>query len=225
MIEISNTARYSNAGDSFHFRWTARRCLGLIDPRSKLFCITVEGASCVISPNNKPRTRGETVDVAEYYGDGNIKHATRVSYYQLKHSYVVGRPWTWSSLKTTLSGFFENFCIWKQTAEFSSTKLIQFTFVSNRPVSSRVRDLISKIRGNTLELKDEQIFEKVKEYLNTDDDGLAREFFSYFHIEDTNDLHWRQRSLLIEELNSYMAGSDEDVADQLWRLVCDKASP
>lgn len=225
MTEISNTARYSNAGDFFHYRWAARRCLGLLDPRSTLFCITVEGASPVVSSNYKYRTRGETIDVAEYYGDGSIEHATQVSYYQLKHSYVQDRPWTWSNMQKTLTGFFENFCIWKQTVDVSSTKLIQFTFVSNRPVSSRVRDFIAKIRENKLDPKDEKQWTKVKECLNTDDDRLANEFFAYFHIDDANDVHWKQRNLLVEELDCYMAGADSKVADQLWRLVCDKASP
>lgn len=225
MPETSYTARYSNAGDFFHFRWAARRCLGLLDPWSNLVCITLEGASLDESPYNSSRARGEIIDVAEYYGDSKFENATQISYYQLKHSYIKDRPWTWSSLKTTLSGFFENYRLWKQKVDTSSTKLIQFTFVSNRPVSKDVRDLMSKIRENTIGPKDDEKWKKVKKYLSTDDDRLAKEFFTFLHIDDTNDVHWKQRNILVEELGSYVAGSDEDVADQLIRLVCEKSAP
>lgn len=225
MTKTSYSARYSNAGDSFHYRWAARRCLGLLDPRSTLVCITVEGVSPDESSNHKFGQRDEVIDIAEYHGDKNIEHATLVSYYQLKHSYVRDRSWTWSSLKKTLNGFFERFCMFTQSADSNGKKPVEFTFVSNRPVANNVRSLISKILENTIGPNDEKTWNQIKEYLNTDDERLVKDFFAHFHIDDGNDVHWRQRNLLVNELNNYMVGHDADVADQLWRLVCDKASP
>ena len=56
--------RYSRAGDKFHYRWAARRCLRMIDPRSPLQCITIEGSK-------ESKAAGEyVIDVAEYSHDG-----------------------------------------------------------------------------------------------------------------------------------------------------------
>lgn len=35
---------YSRAGDAFHYRWAARRCLRLIYPKSQLRHIIIEGS-------------------------------------------------------------------------------------------------------------------------------------------------------------------------------------
>jgi|TARA_B110000261_G_C13091745_1_gene360177 hypothetical protein len=67
---------YSRAGDAFHYRWAARRCLKLIYPGTTLRKIYIEGSK-------EPEKEGEyVIDVAEYY-DGDI-----TNYYQLKHSTV-----------------------------------------------------------------------------------------------------------------------------------------
>lgn len=36
--------RYSRAGDIFHYRWVARRCLRLISPKSLINQIVIEGS-------------------------------------------------------------------------------------------------------------------------------------------------------------------------------------
>jgi hypothetical protein len=52
--------RYSRAGDAFHYRWAARRCLRMIYPKSRLQSIKIEGS-------NEPGLAGEyVIDVAEY---------------------------------------------------------------------------------------------------------------------------------------------------------------
>ncbi|MCY4642346.1 MAG: NACHT domain-containing protein [Gammaproteobacteria bacterium] len=88
-----------------------------------------------------------------------------------------------------------------------------------------MKELLGRIRENALAPEDSEQWNQIKGYLNTKDDALAQEFFASFRIDDANDAHWKQRSLLIEELNGYLAGSDKEVADQLWRLVVEKALP
>lgn len=71
---------YSRAGDVFHYRWAARRCLQLIRPNTSLQKITIEGS------DEKEKAGEYVIDVAEYSlaGDGrNI-----IDYYQLKHTTV-----------------------------------------------------------------------------------------------------------------------------------------
>ena len=224
MTRKSDTVRYSKAGDQFHYRWAARRCLGLLDPRSELVCITIEGLSSDESPNDDAGTGEEVVDVAEYYGDSTIKHAKKISYHQLKHSYLC-KPWTLSALSKTLTGFFKRFEIFKSEAEDTVRQSVDFTFTTNRHVAKDVHELLGRIRENALAPEDLEQWNQIKGYLNTSDNELAQEFFASFRIDDANDAHWKQRSILLVELSGYMAGADKEAADQLWRLVVDKSSP
>ena len=224
MARKSDNVRYSRAGDQFHYRWAARRCLGLLDPQSELKCITIEGVSSDESQNGDSETGEEVVDVAEYYGDSTIQRARKISYHQLKHSYV-GDSWTLSALSKTLTGFFKRYENFMQEAEDPAQQTVEFTFTTNRPVSGGVKKLIGRIREKALAPEDLHQWHQVKGYLNTSDDELAQEFFASFRIDDANDVHWKQRSLLIEELRGYMAGPDREAVDQLWRLVVDKAMP
>ncbi|MCY4531540.1 MAG: hypothetical protein OXC84_04320 [Gammaproteobacteria bacterium] len=224
MIRKTDIVRYSRAGDQFHYRWAARRCLGLLDLRSELVCITIEGVSSDESPNDDAETGEVVVDVAEYYGDRTIKHAKKISYHQLKHSYA-GNHWTLSALRKTLTGFFERFMIFKQEANDVAQQTVDFTFTTNRHVAKEVHELLGRIREYAQAPEDSEQWSQIKGYLNTSDDALAQEFFASFRIDDTNDVHWKQRSILTEELGVYIAGSDKEVADQLWRLVVDKAMP
>ena len=89
----------------------------------------------------------------------------------------------------------------------------------------RCTNFLEGFERTPLAPEDSEQWSQIKGYLNTSDDALAQEFFASFRIDDTNDAHWKQRSILIEELGVYMAGSDKEVAEQLWRLVVDKALP
>lgn len=225
MTRKSDIVRYSRAGDQFHYRWAARRCLALLDPASGLVCITIEGISSNESEATSTESGEEVVDVAEYYGDDSIKHARRISYYQLKHSYKEDKLWTLSGLSKTLKGFFERYKVFRKGAEDIGRQRVDFTFITNRLVSEDVHELIERIKKGSLETGDEKHWSQIKGYLNTNDDALAHEFFANFRIEDAHDIHWKQRNILIEELSGYIAGHDKETADQLWRLVIDKAMP
>ena len=225
MIRKSDRVRYSRAGDQFHYRWAARRCLGLLDPKSQLVCITIEGASRDESQDKYTETGEEVIDVAEYYGDSAINRVTKICYHQLKHSYKNDSHWTLSALKTTLTGFFKRFESFRQQSEDASQQTIEFTFTTNRRVAIDVHELISRVQAKKLRPEDESQWDQIKRYLGTCDDTLAQEFFCKFRINDANDIHWKQRNILIQELKGYLPGSDKDAADQIWRLVVDKASP
>lgn len=73
--------RYSRAGDIFHYRWAARRCLRLIHPKSRIKSIVIEGS-------RESKLAGEyVIDVAEYL-DSLFQGCQDVAYYQLKHTTV-----------------------------------------------------------------------------------------------------------------------------------------
>lgn len=225
MVKKSDTVRFTRAGDQFHYRWAARRCLGLLAPQSDLLCITLEGISPDEAPTENSDTGEEVVDVAEYFGSSEIKRARKIVYHQLKHSYQGDDPWTLSALKNTLEGFFKRFEIWKNEAADTTTQEIEFTYTINRPAAQSVHDLVSRIKTRNIAENNKKQWSQIKGYLGTKNDDLAYEFFSNFRIDDANEVHWKQRSILIEELRGYMPGGDSEAVDQLWRLVVEKISP
>ncbi|MCK5240858.1 ATP-binding protein [bacterium] len=225
MTRKSDTVRFSRAGDQFHYRWAARKCLSLLDPSSGLVCITIEGISSKETEVDNNESGEEVVDVAEYFGDSSIGLATKISYHQLKHSYKEDKPWTLSALSSTLEGFFKRYIAFKAEAKDLDKQCVEFTYTTNRPGAVDTHELIERIKNASIEDKDEKHWSQIKGYLNTEDDSLAYEFFSNFRIDDANDRHWIQRNILIEELSGYIAGPDKEAADQLWRLVSDKVMP
>lgn len=96
-----NLVGYSRAGDAFHYRWAARRCLAMVYPNAELQYLVVEGSS------DNDLLGEYSIDVSEYYlrGDRQI-----TEYYQLKHSTVQNDiPFQLSDLQTTFEGFSSRF--------------------------------------------------------------------------------------------------------------------
>jgi hypothetical protein len=80
----SSGARESNAGDDFHVLWAARRALRLLDPRSDLQRVVMEGVTPLETVDQEDGFLG--VDLAEYFGGDNLAEADRVVTTQLKYS-------------------------------------------------------------------------------------------------------------------------------------------
>ena len=136
-LDQSNSAvTHSRAGDEFHYRWAARRCLKLIAPSSSLTSIGIER-----SRHNK--LAGEyIIDVSEYY-DSNSAAPDEIVYYQLKHSTVrVKQSFTLSELKKTIADFAARY---REHKKEKSTELLHFKLVTNRRVSSELKNAIGKI--------------------------------------------------------------------------------
>lgn len=116
--ELANLTSFSRAGDVFHYRWAARRCLKLLDLNTTLTSVVIEGS--------KERTLpGEcAIDITEYYQD-EPNSLEEVVYFQLKHS--VTRQQTYfnlSDFKKTFEGFAARF---KRMA--GNSKIANFRFV------------------------------------------------------------------------------------------------
>ena len=88
---------YSRAGDAFHYRWAARRCLHLIHPKTPLKEIVIEGSK-------ESDIKGEyVIDVSEYYENPSKKE---IKYYQLKHTTKhKNNPFTLFNLEDWIIGF------------------------------------------------------------------------------------------------------------------------
>ncbi len=126
----AQAVRNSRAGDTFHYRWAARRCLALIQPNSSLKCVMIEGS-------DQPERPGEcAIDVAEYYEKDGTK---TVIYHQLKHSTVRSeREFTFSELKPTFRKFAARFTANLAAAAKDDEKpqKVEFSLVTNRVVTT-----------------------------------------------------------------------------------------
>ena len=93
----------SRAGDVFHYRWAARRCLRMVNPNSKITSIVIEGSK-------EPDLAGEYVmDVTEYSEAAEGIHED-IAYFQLKHSSKrVDIPFKLSELENTITGFADRY--------------------------------------------------------------------------------------------------------------------
>ncbi|MBK6544281.1 MAG: hypothetical protein IPG12_03225 [Saprospiraceae bacterium] len=141
---LSNSlVRYSRAGDVFHYRWAAKRCLKLVHPYSTVSKIYIEGSA-------ESEKAGEyVIDVSEY--SRNDKGQTKIDYYQLKHTTVQkDKPFTLSDLKDTFKGFAKRFLQHKKKKD-SEISNISFTVITNRKIADSFKNNLSAIikKGNS----------------------------------------------------------------------------
>ena len=197
--------RPSRAGDAFHYRWAARRCLKLLNPGSGVGRVFIEGSE-------ESRLGGEcSIDVAEYLEDG------RISYFQLKHTTTqMGTPFRFSDLKITLKRFLERFAA-DQTAPVS------FHFVTNRPVSGPFKNALSKISDG--KGRNSAYFKKLQKLTQIDSGGIER-FCMQLNICDTEGDFQQQKSRLRKESAPYFTSAAESIEmDSLIALVAERALP
>ncbi|WP_162907940.1 hypothetical protein [Allorhizocola rhizosphaerae] len=144
--------RESRAGDDFHLLWAARRALTLLDPRSGLELVRLEG------PNPADELEAASYlgcDLAEYYGGSTIRDANRVVFSQLKYSTLhAGTMWTVATLtKVRRAG---GASVMKRLAEMfeglspdlsPERRLEKATFclVGNQPLDTEVGELLATV--------------------------------------------------------------------------------
>ena len=146
--ETAALVRYRNDGEEFHLIWTARRALRLLDERTGLKRVVVEGVS------REEEAEGVTagllvVDTAEYFGDP----VKEVRYCQLKYSTrAASEPWTVSGIRETLEGFARRFREFAERDGAEPTaQRYRFEFVTNRPIAPAVCTAIEILGCRLLE--------------------------------------------------------------------------
>ena len=228
-----NSVRPSRDGDQFHYLWAARRCLLLLSShdwlaettrRDDLVAISIEGCSPSESNFDSTNEAGEQViDVAEYFGNENLNEATRVRYIQLKHSTRnPSRDWTASGLNSMLNGFVARYKVLSR--QFNADDLVhrfEFRFVTNRPVSKRIKDSIMDATSESVPRHPQEF----KNLLNIT--GLNQSDFSEFagllKFEDCQGNYLDQRHSLFDDVRGYLPGVDHEAPTQLKELVTRKA--
>jgi len=206
----SDLTRNSRDGDMFHYRWAARRCLRLLDPKLNLDYITIEGSS-------ESEARGEyLIDIAEYERMPESDYY-KIIYYQLKHSTKrVDQPFTLSELKRTFEGFAERFLDIINDKKFNNT--ITFKIITNRQVSVSLKKGIEAVAKN---LKTTKTFIKtLKNYTTINDKNILMEFCRKIEIIDTEGDYNEQRFELSAEISKFLAESSNDATiDNLIGLI------
>lgn len=208
--------RYSRAGDIFHYRWAARRCLRLINPKSQIRNIVIEG-----SRENK--LAGEyVIDVAEYF-DSIREGFQDVAYYQLKHTTVhKNNPFNLSDLKGTFEGFSARY---REliTAKTTPTNNITFTIVTNRPINQNLKDNVSRLSAG--EQINSQYMNTLSRYTELVEEELKK-FCACLRFADGEGDYNAQKYMLHVEVSQLVAGSiDSPEIENITGLIRDKALP
>jgi hypothetical protein len=210
--------RYSRAGDVFHYRWAARRCIKMIHPKSPVKRIFIEG-----SAENK--VAGEyVIDVAEYTKDAEGNN-DKITYFQLKHTTQrVNDPFTLSDLKDTIEGFAKRFSALlygdNNTYQFGSVK---FAIITNRQIADSFKEGILSIQNGDRAVK--QFQETLEKYTQLQDKSL-QEFCGSLDLIDGEGDYVAQRYELHAEISKLLAESVHNAQiDSVIALVQDKALP
>lgn len=205
---------YSRAGDVFHYRWAARRCLRLIYPNSCLTGIYIEGSS-------ETEKAGEyVIDVSEYSNEDSGKK--KIDYYQLKHTTVQGNePFTISDLKDTFFGFAERYL--QHKSEKNADVSTSFTIITNRKFADSFKENLSAIIKK--ENVDTVFKRTIEKYTGLSEDDLIA-FCSLVGLEDGEGDYNDQYYELRVELAQLQAGAiDHSQLDTLESLVKEKVLP
>lgn len=209
--------RDSRAGDIFHYRWAARRCLRMAHPLSPITAIGVETSAESGLPGEY------VIDLSEYEDQKNGDQL--VTYSQLKHSTQrVDQPFVLSELRGTLTGFGKRFLATRQPLPSGEReKKFVFVFVSNRPVAANIKDAARDLGTGIVAHTDMHHDLAVATGLTGDD---LKDFFESLVFRDAEQDYQSQKRTLRGELAECLVGFVEgDDADRIVNLVVDKVMP
>ncbi len=182
---------YSRAGDVFHYRWAARRCLRLIHPNSQLESIVIEGSK------EKKKAGEYVIDVSEYYNTSSKK---RIEYFQLKHTTVQqNKPFTLSKLQDTIVGFTERY---HQHVKEKSLDGVSFTIITNRKIDDTFKqNLVTIAKGDRV---NKRFSQTLKKYTKLNNKNLIH-FCSLLNLEDSEgDYNVQKEELRVEVKSSQL---------------------
>ena len=162
-------ARASNAGDAFHEIWALRKALELLDPKSGLILLTVEGVG---NPSKTTDNRPwDGIDCALYYGETEDGPFDRVNLVQLRYSVATpDKRWTLGRFTETSGKKLNNSLAQRLAAAFNeATKEMSFdeiresisvSLVTNQPISPSLEKLVKQISDGTTNSPDAEKLSK-----------------------------------------------------------------
>lgn len=194
---------YSRAGDAFHYRWAARRCLELIKPNTNLHEIHIEGS--------KGTGKSEyVIDLSEYYDD------KKVVYYQLKHTTLnTTKPFHLSDLKTTIVGFAERFSEHLKAKDATT----EYVILTNRPFDKNLKNNLVKLAEGKETNK--KFRDTIRRYTKLDWKDLI-DFCALLKLQDgEDDCHKQWYNLAYELSQSLTSPADYDLLSGFIQFITD----
>lgn len=212
----------SRAGDQFHYHWAARRCLALLPENAELVAVAIEGAS----PDEDAGGAGEDlIDVAEYYGCEDARHAELIRTVQLKHSTRrTDEHWTPGGLRGTLKGFAERFRMLSEHPRSNGVPPLRllFQFITNRPVRFDISETVEDAAYDRSP-RHQKTFDELKRATELDGHGFA-DFCRVLEIIGGEAGLQEQRAILIRDVSGYLPDADYDAALEIKELVTRRAA-
>ena len=204
--------KFSRAGDVFHYRWAARRCLRLIYPKTLLRQVVIEGSK-------EPKLAGEyVIDVAEYSDSAN-DNVQEIAYYQLKHTTVrKDQPFKLSDLRDTITGFAQRYTDFIQKKdETRNSSIVAFSIITNRTVAESFKSNINTISSGGI--ANAQFQYTLKKFTKLAGQELI-EFCTLIKFVDVEGDYDDQRYELHAEISQLLAGTiDSPQVDNIVALV------
>ncbi|MDR7188272.1 hypothetical protein J2Y46_001088 [Microbacterium sp. BE35] len=137
----SESVQDSRAGERFHHVWAAVQSLKLLDQRSGLQTIWIEGAA------GDPVAGDEIIDIAEYYGPtpGEIDHVVvrQLKYSTKRRTTNLGL----SDLRDTLRKFAMIDTRSAKVFRVPRTATVRYSVVTNRPIGPKLAGALDRIRA------------------------------------------------------------------------------
>lgn len=211
--------RPSRDGDQFHYWWTARRSLALLQPGGTLVAISVEGVP--VDEAQEISAGLDAIDVAEYHGSKDPHRASAVHYYQLKHATRrAAEPWKAHDLASTLGQFAERFVALVDTFDARTVAArFTFAFLTNRPIAEAVQNALALLQAG----KSDRTTATLERAIGLEGEVLHR-FAKLLTLTGDADNYLEQRRLLDLEHVRYLPGRDEDAPVQLKEIVTRRAT-
>lgn len=206
--------RYSRAGDAFHYRWAARRCLKMIYPSSPVKYIVIEGSK-------ERKLAGEyVIDVSEYLGKDEDENK-ETHYFQLKHTTVrKEKPFTLSGLKDTITGFADRY---KEHLKNKTNGDTHFYLVTNRPIAEKLKKNIKKIQNK--KPCEKRFLNTMERYTKLKGKRLVGFCKCFTFMDGMGDYNEQLLDLQVE-ISQLLAGTaDHPQIDTITSLVGEKALP
>jgi hypothetical protein len=247
-------ARESNAGDEFHILWAARQVVQLLDPRSGLCQVVMEGVSAVDAEsleNTEDLFLG--VDLSEYYGGEDFLTATQVVASQLKYSTRhPTQAWTASRLCSIrkkgqasvirrLADVYKGFVLLRNSREEVIGKL-SIRLVSNQPAANNLQTALSnaqevlKTNAVSTQIQTDRLLKQLpaqdQDVIKALQDGTgltSGEFTDFLRILDLStcgeEARGFQRLRLIQELGPSVSNNPTAALRDLCDLIRCEALP
>ncbi len=215
MKQHADSVRHVHAGNKFHFRWAARRCLRLLDPKTELVLVKVEGSKEAHQP-------GECViDLSEYYQAEGSRD--RIAYFQLKHSSTKPTPvLNFSGAKETLEAFARRYRSVKKSPK-QKKATVSFHLITNRQLSTEFVDAVAAARLDPASKSAGT--DKLRAATRLKSDAL-QDFAKCLVLNGTEGDYRSQRDSLQVELSELLVGfADDDKTRRIVDLVEENAQP